>query len=99
MKPLICMALVVFTVSVCGAQSTSPAAEPTPSVPGIPNPPPGGTPELPGGPGTIPERRAVPPVPGDASHPSSGSTSHQGSKGEKTDATPPMSESPSKKIK
>jgi hypothetical protein len=36
-------------------------------------------------------------VPGDALHPSSGLTS-QGSKDEKPDAPPPMSESPSKKI-
>ena len=98
MKPLLCAAIVVFTVSVCGAQPTPQTTDPAPpSVPGIPNPPPSGTPELPGGPGTIPERKTVPPVPGDASHPPSGATT-LGSKGDKPDAPSPMSESPSKKI-
>jgi hypothetical protein len=65
MKTLLCAALVVLSISVCIAYQAPPAADPaSPSIPGMPNPPPGGTPELPGGPGTIPEQKSVPPSSG-----------------------------------
>ena len=51
MKTLLCTALVVLSVSVCGAQQTPPAADPAPpAVPGIPNPPQVARPNSPAGP-------------------------------------------------
>jgi hypothetical protein len=98
MKTLLCTALIVLSVSVCGAQQTPPAADPAPpAVPGIPNPPPGGTPELPGGPGTVPERKSVPLVPGSSSqHPLE--PNPKGKKVEPLDPLPTLPPVPGKTI-
>ena len=98
MKTFLCTALIVLSISVCGADQAPPAADPAPpSIPGIPDPPPGGTPELPGGPGTIPEQKAVPPIPGSSPHRPPGPNSEE-NKGELRDPPPPVPSVPGKTI-
>jgi protein TonB len=98
MKTLLCTALVVLSISVCGAYQAPPAANPAPpSIPGMPNPPPGGTPELPGGPGTIPEQKSVPPIPDRSPQQPSG-PNPEDNKGEPLDPSPTVPPMPGKKI-
>jgi hypothetical protein len=98
MKTLLCTALVALSISVCGAyQAPSTADPPPPSIPGIPTPPPGDTPKLPGGPGTIPEQKAVPPSPDSSPQPPSG-PNPEGSKVEPLDPPSPVPSVPGKTI-
>jgi hypothetical protein len=98
MKTLLYTAFGVLSISLCVVQQAPPAAEPaSPSIPGIPNPPPGGTPKLPGGPGTIPEQKSVPPISGSSPQQPPGPHPER-NKGAPLDPPPTVSTMPGKKI-